>query len=71
MANMPASVQTLLISAPVELGHSRASSSYRISCTIEEAQCSNFSELTASLVDTELGLPGDQPINFSVLSLLQ
>ena len=28
MANMPASVQTLRNSAPVELGHSRASSSY-------------------------------------------
>ena len=32
MANMPASVQTLLISAPVELGQSRANSSYLISC---------------------------------------
>ena len=27
MANIPASVQTLLISAPVELGHRRANSS--------------------------------------------
>ena len=47
MANMPASVQTLRSSAPVELGHNRASSSYL------EKTPSNTSSLTDHIQELE------------------